>query len=310
MRTHLFVALALASALPAHALAADTKRDHDAILAMQGEHTVDFNFEETVILQPAYERASAQRSAGDETIIVLVDTPTRVVLQHILVDAKSKHVTKHWRQEWRYEAPTRFEFTRELTWQVRAIPADVTKGAWTQCVYEVNDAPRYCGTGKWTHDKGVSMWTSGETWRPLPRREYTKRKDYNALRVINRHTIVPGGWTHEQFNTKVRRNDDGTLVEIVREVGFDDYQKAKDIDFAPAYDYWKATSDYWARVRTRWDGLLTVAPGVHLKTKIDGMALIMPLFEQADAVQNGKSVADAEIDQAFTQWVEPAPATL
>ena len=70
--------------------------DRKAILAMQGEYTVDFAFDEIVLIKPGCERASAQR-----------------------------------------------------------------------------------------------------TWRPLPRREYTRRSDYNALDVVNRHTIVPGGWTHE-----------------------------------------------------------------------------------------------------------------
>ena len=70
--------------------------DRKAILAMQGEYTVDFAFDEIVLIKPGYERASAQR-----------------------------------------------------------------------------------------------------TWRPLPRREYTRRSDYNALDVVNRHTIVRGGWTHE-----------------------------------------------------------------------------------------------------------------
>ena len=98
--------------------------------------------------------------AGDETVIVVEDTPTRIVLQHILVDAKSGHVTKHWRQDWFYEAPTRFEFTADQTWHVRSLPADATRGAWTQCVYEVSDAPRYCGTGRWDYANGVATWTS------------------------------------------------------------------------------------------------------------------------------------------------------
>src|SRR5690606_3191176 len=67
-------------------------RDRASILAMQGEHIVDFAFDETVLLQPGYERSPAMRSGGDEVVIVVEDTPTRVVLQHILVDAKSGHV--------------------------------------------------------------------------------------------------------------------------------------------------------------------------------------------------------------------------
>ena len=282
--------------------------DRKAILAMQGEYSVDFAFDETVLLQPGYERASAQRSGGDETVIVVEDTAGKVVLQHILVDEKSGQVTKHWRQDWTYEAPSRFEFTADLTWRVRAIAAGQNKGAWTQCVFEVSDAPRYCGTGRWDYTNGIATWTSDLSWRPLPRREYTKRSDYNAVSAINRHTITPNGWTHEQFNTKVLRKPDGTQVELAREFGFNDYRKTTEVDFRPAYEYWDATRDFWARVRTRWDAFLSKPPGVHLKTKIDGMAMIIPLFTQAGSLEEGKAVADEEIDKVFAQWVEPAPA--
>lgn len=288
--------------------AADPARDHDAILAMQGEYLVDFAFDETVLLQPGYERSPAMRSGGDETVIVVQDTPTHIVLQHILVDAKSGHVTKHWRQDWTYEAPSRFEFSADQTWTVHALPADKTRGAWTQCVYEVSDAPRYCGTGKWSHDNGIATWTSDTAARPLPRREYTRRDDYNVVIGVNRHTITPNGWTHEQFNTKTLRKPDGSRVELAREFGFNDYQKVDDVDFGPAYEYWQATQDFWAKVRARWDGFLSQPPGVHMKTRLDGMAMIMPLFEQAARLEEGGSVADDEIDAVFAEWVEPAAA--
>jgi len=82
------------------------------------------------------------------------------------------------------------------------------------------------------------------------------------------------------------------------------------VDFKPAYDYWTATAGYWAKVRQRWDGFLGQAPGVHLKTKLDGMAMIIPLFTQAQDIQDGKKVKDAEIDNVFKQWVEKAPADI
>jgi hypothetical protein len=299
-----------ATCTQAHAAAgaSDPARDRKSILAMQGEYGVDFAFDETVLLQPGYERASAQRSGGEETVIVVEDTPTKVVLQHILVDPKSGHVTKHWRQDWTYEAKQRFEFSDDQTWTVHAIPAQATQGAWTQCVYEVSDAPRYCGTGRWTYDNGVATWTSDLTARPLPRREYTKRGDYNVVMAVNRHTITPGGWTHEQFNTKTLRKPDGTQVELAREFGFNDYRKDTDTDFTSAYKYWKATADFWSKVRQRWSAMLDTPPGVRLKTKVDGMAMIIPLFTQAGELEQGKQVDDARIDAVFAKWVEPAPA--
>lgn len=308
MKLHHASLLLLATACGAASAAPASIRDHDSILAMQGEYTVDFAFDETVLLKPGYERAAAMRSGGNEVVIVIEDTPQRIVLQHLLVDEKSGHVTKHWRQDWVYEAANRFEFSADQTWQVRTIPAAVNQGAWTQCVYEVSDAPRYCGTGKWSYDNNVPTWTSDLSWRPLPRREYTKRSDYNALSVVNRHTLTPNGWTHEQFNTKVQRNTDGSQVEIAREFGFNDYIKTTEVDFAPAYSYWKGTSGFWAQVRERWEGFLGKAPGVHLRTKLDGMAMIIPLFEQAEAVKDGAAVDTAKIDAVFKQYVEPAAA--
>ncbi len=305
---HASLLLLCAATGAASAAPADIARDHDVILRMQGEYTVDFAFDETVLLQPGYERAPAMHSGGNELVVVVEDTPNRIVLQHLLVDAKSGHVTKHWRQDWTYEAPTRFEFSADQTWRVRAIPAAIKQGAWTQCVYEVSDAPRYCGTGKWRYDNGVPTWTSDLSWRPLPRREYTKRSDYNALAVVNRHTLTPNGWTHEQFNTKVQREADGTQREIAREFGFNDYIKTTEVDFTPARDYWTATAGYWAKVRRHWDGFLGQAPGVHLKTKVDGMAMIIPLFTQAEDVQAGKPVADRQIDEVFATYVVKAPA--
>ena len=299
--------LLLALTASAHATPADPARDRASILAMQGEYIVDFAFDETVLLQPGYERAPAVRTGGNEVVIVVEDTPTRVVLQHLLVEPKSGHVTKHWRQDWVYQAPTRFEFTADQTWQVRPIPTALTTGAWTQCVYEVSDAPRYCGTGAWRYDNGIAAWTSDLSWRPLPRREYTRRSDYNALAVINRHTRMPNGWTHEQFNTKIQRRPDGAQTPIAREFGFNDYNRTTEVDFTPAYAYWTATAGYWAKVRQRWNSFLGNAPGVHLKTKPDGMAMIIPLFTQAQDIQDGKTVVDTEIDAVFQQWVEKAP---
>ncbi|MEH6416664.1 DUF6607 family protein [Pseudomonas sp. CGJS7] len=302
-----FSPLALAQSAPA-AQAPSIERDRASILAMQGEYIVDFAFDETVLLKPGYERAPAMRSGGNETVIVVEDTPTKLVLQHILVDGKSGHVTKHWRQDWTFEAPQRFEFSADQTWHVRKIPAELNRGAWTQCVFEVSDAPRYCGTGRWDYHNNVATWTSDSSWRPLPRREYTKRSDYNAVAAINRHTITPNGWTHEQFNTKVLRKPDGSQEELAREFGFNDYQKTKDVDFKPAYKYWEATQGYWAKVRAHWDRYLGRAPGVLLKTKVDGMAMIIPLFEQAGKLEKGQKVADKDIDAVFAKWVTAAPA--
>jgi len=296
------------AALGGVARAADAiHADRQAILAMQGEYAVQFSFQETARLVEGYVAAPAYHSRAYETVVVLQDSPRHIVLQHLLVH--DGHVTKHWRQEWVFEAPRRWEFVADRTWRWRDVPAALRAGGWTQCVYEVSDAPRYCGTGRWVHGDGISTWTSDVSWRPLPRREYSKREDYNVLMAVNRHTIVPGGWTHEQDNTKVVRDGNGQITALlVRETGFNDYQRtdeADGIDFSPAYDYWQRTADYWARVRAYWATRLADPMGVRLLSSIDGMALIEPLFKQAQTVVEGGQVSDADIEAVFDKWVRP-----
>lgn len=298
------------SATPATAPPVDpSAADRNAILAMKGEYRVTFDFRETVVLAPDYKRTKAKESGAYETVIVVADEPGRIVLQHLLVSREGGHVTKHWRQDWFWQAPTRFEFADEQVWRIRAISEEAISGAWTQCVYEVSDAPRYCGTGRWAHENGISTWTSDRSWRPLPRREYTARKDYNALDVENRHTIVPGGWTHEQDNTKIQRNNDGSSSALAREFGFNDYIRldAGEFDFSPAYTYWEKSKDYWARVRALWDQRLTAGAGLRLDTPVDGMPLIMATFEQADRVIEGNAVSDAELVKVFDTYVKTPP---
>ncbi len=281
------------------------ERDRRAILAMRGEYRVDFNFEETVKLAPGYERRDDKVTGGWETVFVISETPTEIVLQHILV-TPGGHVVKHWRQDWIFEAEERFEFAADQTWALQKIDPDLTRGAWTQCVYEVSDAPRYCGTGEWQHELGASTWTSDFTWRPLPRREYTIRDDYNALGAINRHTITPSGWTHEQDNVKSVR--DGAVVEanLVREFGFNDYYNIEGFDFQPAYEYWDRTEPFWAHVRAAWDKRLWTGEALELTTEVDGMPIIEGTFELAEQMPE---ISDAEqveaIESLLNEWTRP-----
>jgi hypothetical protein len=303
-------AAALATAPPMPPTAAvPPAADRNAILAMAGDYRVTFAFDETVVLADGYARKAPKRSGALETVLVVEDAPDRIVLQHLLVSRDGSHVTKHWRQDWHWQASERFEFSADQTWTVRPIDPALTAGAWTQCVFEVSDAPRYCGTGAWNHSYGAATWTSDRSWRPLPRREYTTREDYNALNVENRHTILAGGWSHEQDNTKVVRGADGGSRTLVREFGFNDYVRIDDVDFGPAHDYWRATAGYWARVRALWAQRMAAGGGLHLDTPVDGMPVIEATFDQAARVQAGQTVSDREIAAVFERWVQAPGAT-
>lgn len=293
---------AVAAQTPSTRSDADVARDRAAILKMAGDYRVSFAFDETVVLAAGYTRRDPQRSGAFETVVVVEDTPARVSLQHLLV-LPGGQVVKHWRQAWTYEAASRFEFVDDETWAPRALTREETAGAWTQCVYEVSDAPRYCGTGRWNHRYGVSTWTSDRTWRPLPRREHTKRTDYNALNVENRHTITPDGWTHEQDNTKTKRSAGGASSTLVREFGFNDYRRISGHDFSPAHRYWEQTAAFWADVRARW-AVRLAAGAVHLPGGPEGMGLITALFALADRAASGESIGGADIDAAFASHVQ------
>ena len=288
---------------------ANTKENKDraAILAMQGEYKVDFDFKETVILQAGYEHFPPKQAGAFETVVVVKDDPEHIILQHLLVVGDG-HVVKHWRQDWFYEAKERFEFVADQTWKINPIPTEKQDGHWTQCVYEVSDAPRYCGTGKWNHKYGVSTWTSDRSWRPLPRREYTVRDDYNSLNVENRHTITAEGWTHEQDNTKVVRNGTKTEAILVREYGFNNYRRVDAYNFSPAYQYWQKTMAYWADIREFWGTRFQQDKQIILETEVDGMPIIEATFSEAKSIQEGKTrQTKEEIKETLDQWLGTEP---
>jgi hypothetical protein len=277
--------------------------DRRAILAMTGEFKVDFRFDETVVLSPGYERRPEHRSGGFEAVVLIEDAGERIDLQHILV--MGGHVVKHWRQTWVYQANPIWRFEGGQRFRQYQRDAATLPGSWTQFVHEVSDAPRYAGSGKWNHRYGVSTWTSDRTWRPLPRREYTKRDDYHLLNVENRHTITPQGWTHEQDNTKVVRGVDGADRSLVREFGFNDYRRISGYDFTPGYTYWKETGPFWRTVRQRWETSLARTEGITLDYPTDDEAFIAAIFAAADGFRESRDLtaADASVAELFAKSV-------
>lgn len=56
--------------------------------------------------------------------------------------------TKHWRQDWQYEATEKLVYRGHNTWERIKIPTDKIKGNWLQTVWQVDDSPRYSGSAK------------------------------------------------------------------------------------------------------------------------------------------------------------------
>lgn len=272
-------------------LTCDSDKDRKAILAMAGSYHVTFDFEETDVLTPGYEKHKALHTGAKELVIVLEDAPGRVSLQHLLVIGDD--VTKHWRQDWAFEDRELLEFKGKNQWQKRALPASEAHCTWSQAVFEVDDGPRYEGVGRWDHDAQSSVWQSNKTWRPLPRREYTKRSDYDVLLGVNRHRITSAGWQHEQDNEKLALDPQHLLV---RERGVNHYTHIDPSETRVAASYWQATGAFWQIVRGEWASLLAPRSELRTTTEVAGERLYEPLFRRLE----DKSAANTpEATRAF-----------
>ncbi|MBB5208808.1 DUF6607 family protein [Chiayiivirga flava] len=284
-------------------------RDRTAILAMAGDYRVDFDFRETVALAANYKLHEPHHSGATEWVNVIEDRGDFISLQHILVmgDDDDRHVIKHWRQDWQYEPAQIVSFRGEEQWERVDIAAEDRTGAWSQIVYHVDDSPRYGGTGRWTHDGAVATWTSAPTWRPLPRREYTTRSDYQVLDVINRHIVTPAGWVHEQDNTKRILAADGSITPLAKELGVNTYTRITDHDFTAGRDYWQRTAPFWREVRAAWDARLWRGPAsLAMFETVDDDLLYERMFALANARSFDAAQVRADVDRELRRF-ERAP---
>lgn len=277
------------------------ERDRRAILAMAGAYRVSFDFLETVGFEAGFEPARPYRSWGTEYVYVIADEPGFVSLQHVLVmvveqedgSLSDPFVTKHWRQDWRYEDRDLHEFVSHGNWRRTTLSEEEAAGHWTQAVFQVDDSPRYESHGEWVHHPTHSVWQGSETRRPLPRREFSVRDDYNVLVGSNRHTILPTGWTHEQDNLKAITDENGRLDSdqpfLAREMGMNRYERITSFDFSPGDEYWEETAAFWALVREAWAERFRAHDRIHLQAKVDGESMMMTLFGMAEEIAEGAS---------------------
>jgi hypothetical protein len=286
MKRHvLFTPLLVLLTLNASAFDTGTlSRDRAAIMAMAGEYHVDFDFRETVALRPGYQLTEPYHAEATEYVEVIEDRGDFISLQHILVmqdDAGVSQVVKHWRQDWQYQPAELLSFNGERRWVQLPVDTDAAHGAWSQTVWQVDDSPRYSGVGRWQHDGSFSAWTSNRSWRPLPRREYTKRDDYDVMVATNRQVITPDGWVHEQDNSKLDLDNPGAPY-IAHEIGVNKYTRIDGHDFSAGHAYWRQTAALWQSVRDYWDVLLAERDSVQLAAEVDGEKLYEALFSLAD----------------------------
>ena len=295
------------------------ERDRRAILAMAGPYRTSFEFLETIGFTPDFSPAKPYRSWATEYVYVIADEPDFISLQHILVMVLEQEdgslsdpiVTKHWRQDWRFEDTDLHEYVGNGVWQRSSPAADEVGGTWSQAVFQVDDSPRYESIGEWRHYPTHSVWEGHETRRPLPRREFSVRDDYDLLLGTNRHTILPTGWTHEQDNLKTIIDEEGALDPVTpfvaRETGVNRYERITGFDFSAGDRYWELTAPYWQMVRSKWAETFSDWDSVNFEATIDGQSMVMAVFGKAMQITNSADFdadrARTEIDRLFDQHV-------
>ena len=259
---------------------AQKKKDIEAIKEMCGCFEIDFNFAETFQYSndSNYKKSNNYNSKALEYAKLIKDEKGHISIQHLLV--MGSYVIKHWRQDWIYENEDLLKYDSDNTWKKISKTKKEVKGQWTQKVFQVDDSPRYEGTSSWVHIDGKSFWEN-TSYAPLPRREYTKRNDYNIMIRGNRHEIVNYGWIHDQDNKKViRDNKQNKEYKIAAEKGFNKYVKVDDSKCIEAAEWWNENSKKWAFVREKWNSIYSKNKTLSLEKSIDKKPLYSYLFDE------------------------------
>lgn len=265
-------------------------RDKKAIKSMCGCYKVGFNFAETFSYSSdsTYVPSKVKHASATEWVQLVEDADNKVVMQHLLLVGSSEEpmIIKHWRQDWLYQNTNLYEFNGDNQWNYVQLAENDVKGQWTQKVYQVDDSPRYEGSGSWVHVDGKSYWENATT-APLPRREYTQRSDYNVTYRRNRHEITADGWLHEQDNDKIIRKKGKDDILLAQEKGYNTYLKVEDSKCQAAIDWWKDNSEFWENVRKAWSGIFGKKENLALHGQIEGEKLYEILFAM-DPVKDRK----------------------
>ena len=246
----------------------------DQIKSMAGCFEVTFQYADRQVLDPRYSGNPVKRSTAIEWVVVDAESEGRVELQHILVSGPA--MIKHWRQIWTYEGSLTTEYLGQERHSIRAIPPSGVDGRWTQLVTNVDDTPRYGCAGSWTRS------AEGMEWRctvdaPLPRREKSHRHEYDILERTNVHRVVAEGWDHDQYNTKIRLDEDGRTV-MAREVGHNTYRRIDDAQCAEASDWWPEEQAIWGEIRAAWSEVIGDAKPEPRTVVIDEKQGLTPLW--------------------------------
>nr|WP_298997505.1 DUF6607 family protein [uncultured Allomuricauda sp.] len=279
-------------------LQAQTKQEQDreAILDMCGCYDITFKYTETFAPEIDYEKKLEYTAAALELALPIVNEDNKISIQHLLV-VNDTMVIKHWRQDWEYENRKVFHYDKDNNWVFQTLPEEQVEGQWTQKVFQVDDSPRYSGSATWIHADGKHYWEN-KSDSPLPRREYTKRSDYNVMARGNRQEITSFGWVHEQDNDKIVRKDGEEDVLLAQEKGMNIYTKVADEKCKIAKDWWRDHKDFWANVRTSWDTVYNREGDLTLQKSVDKKPLFMHFYPMEKM-----NAGPAEIAETINKFV-------
>ena len=259
---------------------AQKKKDINAIKSMCGCFEIEFNFSETFSANPETKSKNYKAKALEWAQLVSSDN-NHISIQHLLIVGSERFpsVVKHWRQDWIYQNTDLYVYDVNNRWKfIKKNKSDV-KNQWTQKVFQVDDSPRYEGTATWVHVDGKSYWEN-ITPAPLPRREFSKRKDYNVTLRGNRNEITQNGWIHDQDNQKINIDESGKKEIIAYEKGFNTYTRVEDEKCIAAKKWWNDNNEKWSVVRDKWSEVYSENEDLTLESTVQGKKLYEYLFSK------------------------------
>lgn len=275
------------------------QQDKETIKAMAGCYKVSFEFAETFSPDTGYKYHDRKFDWGIEYVFAVEETDKKISLQHLLI-VNDTMIIKHWRQDWVYENTEILNYYKDNEWRKIKLTPEQAKGTWTQKVYQVDDGPRYEGYGTWLHVDDRHFWESTSD-APLPRREFTKRNDYNVLRRHSRMELTDYGWILEQDNEKILRGN-GMDKLICWEKGLEKFHKGN-YNCQPAIDWWTKNTQYWSDVRKVWNEVYAQTSILKIEKRINNKVLYEHLFEMGDQYVK-KPYNSAEATAAIKKMIE------
>ena len=306
MMKNILLSCLLITAIPILLISQNNKKtlDKKSIKGMCGCFDVGFHFAETFSYSKDtnYMPSKIKHAGALEYAQLVEETENKIVIQHILIVGSEDNpfIIKHWRQDWIYENNDFYMFNHDNKWTYSNSPDSLVSGQWTQKVFQVDDSPRYEGSATWVHVDGKHYWEN-TTDAPLPRREYTKRSDYNVTTRTNRHEILESGWLHDQDNKKIIRESGQKDFLLADEKGVNNYNKINEDKCKAAIDWWEENKEFWKNVRESWDEVYGQNKNLELKDKVEGKKLYGVLFEMNEKNPNASKKKINKVIRSFVR---------